>query len=100
MINFNKLIQAQFEKMCKTGKLFKVALSGKEVGDIYINYFEKDPIEDGMSTKGLCEINILKYRYGETGPFYTKFKGAFSAFENYDMNEGGIAKSNESDDVF
>ena len=64
------------------------------------DYFEKDPIEDGMSTKGLCEINILKYRYGETGPFYTKFKGAFSAFENYDMNEGGIAKSNESDDVF
>jgi hypothetical protein len=31
MINFNKAIQAQFDEMGKTGKLFRSFLTGQEV---------------------------------------------------------------------
>jgi len=66
MINFNKLIQAQFEKMCKTNKLFRVALTGREIGDIYINSFEKDPVfRDPNSSEHNCNLckNFIR-RYG------------------------------------
>lgn len=46
-------------------------------------YFESDPMENGMSLKGLCEINIAKNRYGETKRIYVEFKGKYSAFKDY-----------------
>lgn len=64
-------------------------------------YFETDPMEDGMSLKGLCEINVAKNRYGETGRKFVRFEGKYSAFKDFNPNEsGGIIKSNEPDDVF
>lgn len=41
-MEFTKLMQAQFDKMCATGKLFRSLLSGQEVWNIYINGFEKE----------------------------------------------------------
>ncbi len=35
MKEFNKVIQAQFDKMCKTGKLFRSSLTGQQVWDLY-----------------------------------------------------------------
>jgi len=64
------------------------------------DYFEKDPYEDGMSVKGLCEINILKYRYGQTGPFYTEFKGHYSAFEDFEIPTNIKKLPSKSDDPF
>ena len=40
MIEFTKKIQAQFDKMCSTGKLFRSSITGQKVWDIYINGFE------------------------------------------------------------
>jgi len=56
-------------------------------------YFEKDPVENGVSLKGLCKIGIVKNRYGETGRMFAKFKGQFSAFENH-------IQEDEQKDVF
>lgn len=53
------------------------------------DYYTKDPMEDGKSLKGLCEINNAKNRYGKTGPCYVRFKGQHSAFEDYE-EEGDI----------
>lgn len=65
------------------------------------DYFETDPMEDGMSLKGLCEINGAKNRYGETKRIFVRFEGKYSAFKDFNRNETeGISKSNESDDVF
>lgn len=65
------------------------------------DYFETDPIEDGMSLKGLCEINNAKNRYGETKRIFVRFEGKYSAFKDFNRNEiDGISKSNEPDDVF
>lgn len=46
MKNFSSKIQSQFHEMCKTGKLFRVELSGQEVWDLYISSFEEgdDPV--------------------------------------------------------
>lgn len=46
MIEFNKLIQAQFSKMCATGKLFRSSVTGQQVWDMYLNGFtpEHNPI--------------------------------------------------------
>ena len=41
MVELNKLIQAQFDKMCSTGKLFRSSLTGDQVWNIYINGFTK-----------------------------------------------------------
>ena len=66
MKEFNKKIQAQFEKMCQTGKLFRVALTGQQVSDLYIASFDKDPIfRDPASSTHNCNHckNFLR-RYG------------------------------------
>lgn len=65
------------------------------------DYFETDPMEDGMSLKGLCEINNAKNRYGETKRIFVRFEGKYSAFKDFNRNEiDGISNSNEPDDVF
>lgn len=68
MINFNKKIQEQFAKMCATGKLFRMALTGQQVWDIYINSFtnESDPqFRDPTSTVHTCNhCNNFLRRYG------------------------------------
>ena len=65
MENFNKLIQAQFDKMCKTGKLFRSKVTGQEVWDKYIESFEDDPIfrdpESSSHNCNLCKNFIRRY---------------------------------------
>lgn len=68
MIEFNKLIQAQFNKMCATGKLFRSSLTGNQVWDLYLNGFTKEnnPIfRDPNSTVHNCNLckNFIR-RYG------------------------------------
>lgn len=68
MNEFTKIIQAQFDRMCATGKLFKSSLTGQQVWDLYINYFEKkhNPIfRDPNSTTHNCNLcNNFIRRYG------------------------------------
>jgi hypothetical protein len=67
-MEFTKLIQAQFDKMCATGKLFRSSLTGQQVWDLYINGFEKkhNPIfRDPESSTHNCNFckNFIR-RYG------------------------------------
>lgn len=68
MIEFNKKIQEQFDKMCATGKLFRSALTGQQVWEIYIKGFtkEQNPIfRDPNSTSHNCNLcNNFIRRYG------------------------------------
>jgi hypothetical protein len=62
------LIQAQFDKMCATGKLFRSSLTGQEVWDLYINGFtpKYNPVfRDPTSTTHNCNLckNFIR-RYG------------------------------------
>jgi hypothetical protein len=67
MKEFVKQLQAQFNKMCKTGKLFRSSLTGQEVWDLYINGFEKhhNPIfrdpNSSMNNCNLCKNTIRRY---------------------------------------
>jgi len=68
MVEFTKLIQAQFDKMCATGKLFRSSLSGQQVWNLYINGFTKyqNPIfRDPDSSTYNCNLckNFIR-RYG------------------------------------
>lgn len=68
IVNFNKLLQANFNELCKSGKLFRVNLSGDEIWNIYINSFtkEENPIfRDPNSTSKTCNLckNFIR-RYG------------------------------------
>lgn len=60
------------------------------------DYFEDNPMENGMSLKGLCEMNIAKNRYGETKRIYVRFKGKYSSFEDYKQDDNDI-KQGEGD---
>src|SRR5690554_2104597 len=66
MVNLNKQIHAQFDKMCKTGKLFRVELSGQQVWDLYLKSFENDPVfRDPSSSEHACNTcNNFIRRYG------------------------------------
>ncbi|MDD4971995.1 MAG: hypothetical protein PHT07_21420, partial [Paludibacter sp.] len=68
MIELTKLIQAQFDRMCATGKLFRSSLTGQQVWDLYINGFMpkhnsifRDP-NSSIHNCNLCK-NFLR-RYG------------------------------------
>lgn len=66
MEQLNKLIQAQFDKMCLTGKLFRVELSGRELWNLYLSSFENDPVfRDPNSSEHNCNnCNNFIRRYG------------------------------------
>lgn len=66
MLKFNKQLQNQFNKMSKTGKLFRSSLTGQEIWDLYLNSFEQDPIfRDPESSEHNCNLckNFIR-RYG------------------------------------
>lgn len=66
MVEFNRRIQEQFVKMCNTGKLFRVALTGDGVWDIYLKSFDSDPtFRDPESSEHNCNNckNFIR-RYG------------------------------------
>ena len=68
MKKINLLIQAQFEKMEATGKLFRSSISGQRVWETYINGFkpEDNPVfRDPNSTTHNCNLcNNFIRRYG------------------------------------
>jgi hypothetical protein len=68
MKTYNVLLQAQFDKMCKTGKLFRSQITGSKVWELYINGFEDehDPIfRDPNSSSHNCNLcNNFIRRYG------------------------------------
>jgi len=68
MKQFNKRIQAQLDEMCKTGKLFRVSLTGDEIWGLYLKSFTKtnNPIfRDPESSTHNCNHckNFIR-RYG------------------------------------
>lgn len=69
-------------------------------GLIRPEYFTKNPMENGISLKGLCKIKVLKNRYGEIGNIFTKFKGYYSAFEDYSLDEGSIVTGGPDGEQF
>lgn len=78
MINFNKLIQAKFTEMCKTGKLYRVNITGQQIWDLYLKSFkpENDPIfRDPNSTSHTCNhcSNFVR-RYGNIVSVNDKFE--------------------------
>lgn len=68
MIEFNKKVQAKFTEMSKTGKLFRVELSGTQIWDLYLSSFTPDdnPVfRDPASTSKNCNhCNNFIRRYG------------------------------------
>lgn len=64
----NKKIQEKFDEMSLTGKLFRVALTGQEIWDLYLKSFseENDPVfRDPNSTTHNCNLcNNFIRRYG------------------------------------
>lgn len=68
MIEFNKLVQKQFDKMSKTQKLFRVAMTGQEVWDLYLESFseEQNPIfrDPSSSTHNCNHCKNFIRRYG------------------------------------
>jgi len=66
MKEFNNKLQKQFDQMCKSGKLFRVAMSGQQVWDLYLNSFDQDPIfRDPSSSTHNCNLcNNFIRRYG------------------------------------
>lgn len=73
MQELTKLLQAQFDRMCKTGKLFRVAVTGQQVWDAYLAGFtnEQDPVfRDPNSTSHNCNnCNNFIRRYGNIVAF-------------------------------
>lgn len=68
MKDFNKKVQAKFLEMSKTGKLFRVELTGQQIWDLYLASFSKenDPIfRDPNSSSHNCNHckNFIR-RYG------------------------------------
>lgn len=66
MKEFQQLIQKKFDEMCKTGKLFRVALPGSALWNIYLKSFGNDTIfRDPNSTTHNCNLcNNFIRRYG------------------------------------
>lgn len=76
MEQLNKLIQSQFDKMCLTGKLFRVEMSGHELWNLYLSSFENDPVfRDPASSEHNCNnCNNFIRRYGNIVAVDESFK--------------------------
>lgn len=78
MVELVKLMQAQFDKMCATGKLFRSSVTGQQVWDLYIGAFDKkhNPIfRDPQSTTHNCNLcNNFVRRYGNVVAIDDDFK--------------------------
>ena len=76
MKQLSKKIQAQFDKMCATGKLFRANTTGREVWKLYLEGFGKDETfrdpESGVHNCNHCN-NFVK-RYGNIVALDDKFR--------------------------
>ena len=65
MKEFRSLVQAQFDKMCATGKLFRSKTSGRVLWETYLNNMEKSIFRDpGSSTYNCNHCSNFIQRYG------------------------------------
>jgi len=68
MREFNKKIQEKFNEICKSGRLFKVLLTGHEIWELYLKSFSKedDPIfrDPNSSVHNCNNCNNFIRRYG------------------------------------
>lgn len=59
------LLQAQFDKMCATGKLFRANISGCELAEIYLKGFGNDPVfrdhNSSVHNCNMCKNFIHRY---------------------------------------
>lgn len=59
------LLQAQFDKMCATGKLFRANISGRELAEIYLKGFGNDPVfrdpNSSVHNCNMCKNFIHRY---------------------------------------
>lgn len=108
--NFNAKIQKQFTNMCKTGRLFRVNISGNEIWDLYLASFENEQIfRDPESSEHRCNscYNFIK-RYGnivsinEDGKLETLFTNVTDVGEYSESAKAVdlLIKSKEISDVF
>lgn len=65
MESFTKQVQENFNKMMKTGKLFRSSLTGYQIWDLYLKSFKNDPIfrdPDSSSHKcNTCKSFLRRY---------------------------------------
>jgi hypothetical protein len=84
---FNSKIQAQFKRMCDTGKLFQSNISGNILWDLYLNSFDliyNGIFRDANSSKHNCNCckNFIK-RYGNIVAIVDgKIESIFSNIDN------------------
>lgn len=68
MLNLTKKLQEKFDSLCRTGKLFRVAMTGQQVWDLYLASFRKedDPIfrDPNSSTHNCNHCKNFVRRYG------------------------------------
>jgi hypothetical protein len=83
MEGLTKKIQAQFDKMCATGKLFRVALSGSNVWDTYLGSFENDAVfrSPDSSYHNCNNCNNFLRRYGNI----VAIDGTFNLMSIFDV---------------
>jgi hypothetical protein len=78
MKEFNKLVQNQYKVLAKTGKLFRVQLTGREVWDLYLNSFsdEDNPTfrDPESSTQNCNHCKNFIRRYGNVVAIDKNFK--------------------------
>lgn len=76
MKKLNSKLAEQFATMCNTGRLFRVALTGQEIWNLYLKSFEEDPIfRDPASTTHNCNLcNNFIRRYGNIVAIDKDFK--------------------------
>lgn len=88
METVNQLIQAQFAKMCETGKLFRSNVSGSHVWDTYLRSFDNDPVfrspDSSLHNCNTCN-NFLR-RYGNIVAIDGQFN-LMSIFDIYELSE-------------
>lgn len=87
MEQLTKKIQAQFNKMCATGKLYRVELSGREVWKLYLASFKNDPVfRDPESTTHNCNhCNNFVRRYGNV----VAINDNFELISMFDVSDAG-----------
>src|ERR1035437_6063033 len=97
IVEFNMNLPLQITKMCKSGKLFRIAFSGDEIWNIYLNSFtkEENPIfRDPNSTSKSCNLckNFIR-RYGNIVSIDEEYK-ITSIFDFISNNEYSTALTN------
>jgi len=79
MINLNEKINKRFLEMCKTGKLFRVDLSGDKVWHLYILNFNKD------DNPKFRDPNSSTHNCNHCKNFIRRYGNVVSVDENYNI---------------